>query len=73
MERVSDAEHPGALDVRARLAKWTGWTGDWAGGRDQLLPVASTSPAPSIRMPSPPEPAGLAYWTRQVGGDKLAQ
>jgi Tetratricopeptide repeat len=34
---------------------------------------ASASPAPSTRTPSPPEPASLAYWTRQAGRDKPAQ
>jgi hypothetical protein len=41
-ERVSGAEHPETLGVRAGLAAWTGAAGDWAGARDQfaaLLPV----------------------------------
>ena len=37
MERVFGAEHPDTLGGCARLAYWTGWTGDWAGGRESRL------------------------------------
>jgi hypothetical protein len=58
-------EHPGTLDARHELARWTGAAGDAAGARDQfaaLLPIIE-------RVLGPGHPhtlttrGNLAYWT----------
>ena len=67
-ERVSGAEHPDTLTVRAYLAHWTGKAGDPAAARDlfaALLPVRE-------RVCGPEHPhtvtvrTNLAIWTRQA-------
>ena len=62
-------EHPGTLNARHDLARWTGWAGDAAGARDQfaaLLPVHER-----ILGPEHPETLttrhDLAIWTGEAG------
>jgi Tetratricopeptide repeat len=67
-ERVSGAEHPDTLTVRASLAHWTGEAGDPAKARDlfaALLPLRE-----GVSGPDHPNTvtarANLAAWTRQA-------
>jgi hypothetical protein len=79
MERVSGAEHPHTLDVRARLAYWTGWTGDPAAARDQyaaLLPVSehiSGAEHPDTLSTRASQPCLLDQASRQRQTSAVAQ
>jgi hypothetical protein len=79
MERVSGVEHPDTLDIRVRLAYWTGWTGDWAGGRDQfaaLLPVRERifgAEHPDARSTCASQPCLLDQASRQRQTSAVAQ
>jgi hypothetical protein len=62
-------EHPDTLNARSNLARWTGYTGDTAGARDQyaaLLPIRE-------RLSGAEHPdtladrSNLATWTGQAG------
>ena len=62
-------EHPGTLDARHELARWTGQAGDAAGARDQfaaLLPIVER-----VRGAEHPDTLvtrhDLAYWTGEAG------
>ena len=69
-ERVLAAEHPATLTARGDLARFTGWTGDAAGARDQYAALLPT--VERVLGPEHPDTratqAKLARWT--AGGGK---